>query len=912
MMPLCATFAAVAMFAFGGDVPTPNCSVSVNLGGSVYDDANGLTDGLVNGAATNATGLPLYVNLLNSNNNVLATTAVATNGSYQFNNLATGAYVLQLTTNWGTVGGVAPAMGLPSNWVYTGESTNGIIVGTPNGWLPICLQADITCADFGIDRLPTSLATNASHVNPGLGNPVPVPALLGTDPEQGALGGTTNKVVIKSLPGNGMLYYGGTAVTLNQVITGYNPAQLTFAPAFNGVGTSTFTFAIEDLAGAASAAPATVTLTFTALTLGGTVYDDANGLSDGLVNGVGTNIKGTLYANLITGGVVVTNVAIAASGAYTFTNLGSLTYTVQLSTVAGCIGAAQPVTALPATWVNTGESTNGTLAGTPNGLITVKLVTSLATANFGIDQLPTSLATNASYVNTGTPVTVPGLLGTDPEQGNLGDLTNVIKIATLPVNGTLKYNGVAVTANQSLTNFSQSLLTFTPSFTGAGTASFTFNIEDAAHQPSTSPATVTLTFTALSLGGTVLDDTNGLLDGVVNGTGTNAGGLYAVLISGGNEVTNMAVAASGAYNFINLNCGVYTVELSTVAGAIGAAAPAMTLPANWVNTGESTNGTLAGTPNGLITVTMTHSLATANFGIAQSVTIGGYTWLDVNKNGLQDSGEPSLGGVAVVLSQTNTLTQTMTAIATDLSSPNGTYEFTNLPPGGYQLRFIAPAGDGYSPALQGSNPAMNSHADPTTGDTPILVCSPGTVDLTENAGFMPSPTAVAEVGLQASVVSGQIWLSWQTYSEAGLLAFDVTRTAANGVVEDVTPDYVFASGQDAGAKYSVLDAGATIAGGYTYQLYGYYDDLSMERLATATVPLSTSVVPTPSQPSLSLQITSGGVRLSWNGGQPPYVVEQSTSLGAGAAWQAVGPATTNTEITVPLTGQSSFFRIHEN
>jgi len=52
--------------------------------------------------------------------------------------------------------------------------------------------------------------------------------------------------------------------------------------------------------------------------------------------------------------------------------------------------------------------------------------------------------------------------------------------------------------------------------------------------------------------------------------------------------------------------------------------------------------------------------------------------------------------------------------------------------------------------------------------------------------------------------------------------------------------------------------------------------------------------------------------LSWSGGQAPYVVEQSASLGADAVWQVVQPATTSTELTIPLTGQSGFFRIRGN
>jgi protocatechuate 3,4-dioxygenase beta subunit len=888
----------------------------VSLSGNVYDDLNGLADATVNGTGTNINGT-LYVNVINPGGTVLTNTTVLSDGSYLIPNLSGGNITLQLSTIAGVLGQAEPVTTLPAGWVNTGENLGAGPGddGNPNGLLSVTLTGDQASANFGIDQLPTSLAASASYLNPGSGNTVTVPALTGIDPEQGPLGGNTNTVVISTLPGNGTLYYNGLAVTVGQVIANYNPAWLSFAPNYDGAGTSTFTFVIEDAAGEPSLVPATVTLTFTGLTLGGSVFDDTNGLTDGLVNGTGTNINGGLYANLLASGNVLASVPVAVDGSYGFTNLDSLTYTVQLSTSAGSVGSAQPATALPAGWVNVGASTNGVSAGNPNGLLTVALTSSVI-ANFGIDQLPTALATNASYLNAGTAVTVPALRGTDPEQGMLGGCTNTVVIVTLPGNGILDYNGAAVTVGQVIPNYNPAKLTLDPSFAGAGVVNFNFNIEDAAGQSSAAPATVTLTFTALTLSGTVFNDTNGLGDGLVNGIATNATGtaLYLNLAdTSSNVLASVPVGNDGSYSFTNLSSETYIAQLSLNAGSMGSTLPATALPSGWVNTGESTNNVPDGNADGLLTVALTTSVSDADFGIAQAVTIGDYTWLDVNGNGIQDAGEPSLGGVTVVLFQTNALTQSMTAVATNLSDPNGAYLFTNLAPGVYQLQFIAPAaGYSFSPAFQGSDPAMNSHADPTTGDTPILVYMAGTVDLTENAGFLPNPTAVAEVGLQASVVAGQIWVSWQTYSEAGLLAFDVTRTAPDGVVVDVTPDYVFASGQEIGANYSVLDAGASPAGNYTYKLYGYYDDLSIVLLATAKAQLTTSAVPAPSQPSLSINITSSGVHLSWSGGQAPYVVEQSASLGADAVWQVVQPATTSTELTIPLTGQSGFFRIRGN
>ena len=77
------------------------------------------------------------------------------------------------------------------------------------------------------------------------------------------MGGTTNTVVIVTLPDDGILYYQGVPVTAGEVIPNYDPASLTLDPAFEGAGTVDFNFEIEDSAGEASPAPATITINFT-------------------------------------------------------------------------------------------------------------------------------------------------------------------------------------------------------------------------------------------------------------------------------------------------------------------------------------------------------------------------------------------------------------------------------------------------------------------------------------------------------------------------------------------------------------------------------------------------------------------------------------------------------------------------
>ncbi len=69
--------------------------------------------------------------------------------------------------------------------------------------------------------------------------------------------------------------------------------------------------------------------------------------------------------------------------------------------------------------------------------------------------------------------------------------------------------------------------------------------------------------------------------------------------------------------------------------------------------------------------------------------IGNYVWDDVNKNGLQDEGEPPLAGVTVNISGPDGYSDTTTTDAA------GFYRFTDLCPGTYTVSVVTP--DGYMP-----------------------------------------------------------------------------------------------------------------------------------------------------------------------------------------------------------------------
>jgi uncharacterized repeat protein (TIGR01451 family) len=164
---------------FGAAVPadvvllTLDVVESVQISGTVFDDADGSK--VKNGTEAGTNGGGLNAVLVNSSNQVVATTAVAANGTYTFSNITANAtYTVQITTATATVGSAPPAIALPSNWVSTGENLNNVADSTVDSILTVPVTAsNITTANFGIKQNPADVlllkritAINGLSTNP--------------------------------------------------------------------------------------------------------------------------------------------------------------------------------------------------------------------------------------------------------------------------------------------------------------------------------------------------------------------------------------------------------------------------------------------------------------------------------------------------------------------------------------------------------------------------------------------------------------------------------------------------------------------------------------------------------------------------------------------------------------------------
>ncbi|MBZ4188077.1 hypothetical protein [Niabella beijingensis] len=244
----------------------------------------------------------------------------------------------------------------------------------------------------------------------------------------------------------------------------------------------------------------TVGVSMAAYNVSGNVLNDANGLTDNTVNGTGTNAGG-LNAVLIdpVTNVVIATVPVNPDGTYSFSNIASGNYSIQITTASATVNAPPPAVELPDGWVATGEHLGSGAGsdGTPDGILTgVTLNSNLSDANFGIERTPVSddkeqtipLPENNSIPQGAITAAVSG---SDAEDGTLGN-SNTIVITSLPANGTLYYNGNPVTAGQTITDFDPSLLSFTDLQDGTDQTSFGYSFVDAAGKQSQTPGTYTV------------------------------------------------------------------------------------------------------------------------------------------------------------------------------------------------------------------------------------------------------------------------------------------------------------------------------------------------------------------------------------------------------------------------------------
>jgi LruC domain-containing protein len=247
----------------------------ISISGNVYNDINGLTDGLINGNPLNeVAGTALYANLINASGNVLQSALVNPDGTYTFEGVPLGTLKVELSTLQGTAGNPAPARTLPPNWVYAGElAGDGATAANNQGQAIIVVGAsNIENINFGIQQRPLAGTSSLPvQTNPGGNNFVSVPAtsFSGSDFD----GGNVVSVKIVSFPAgvntldiNGTTYSSATfpieGITLPANPNG-EPIHPILVDPVDGDISVTIVYVTIDDAGFESELPGQVTMPFT-------------------------------------------------------------------------------------------------------------------------------------------------------------------------------------------------------------------------------------------------------------------------------------------------------------------------------------------------------------------------------------------------------------------------------------------------------------------------------------------------------------------------------------------------------------------------------------------------------------------------------------------------------------------------
>ncbi len=159
------------------------------------------------------------------------------------------------------------------------------------------------------------------------------------------------------------------------------------------------------------------------------------------------------------------------------------------------------------------------------------------------------------------------------------------------------------------------------------------------------PATGSVTDPLLisTIGNFVFDDTNG--DGIQDGGEPGVAGVAMSLSdSAGNPIATTTTDGSGVYSFTGLPPGDYIVGLTSPAGFNPhiARIRAGTIQQTPISTPEPELPPY-------FTVGLAETVDMIDGGLVGLGSIGNFVWSDSNANGIQDAGEPGVGGVTVNL-----------------------------------------------------------------------------------------------------------------------------------------------------------------------------------------------------------------------------------------------------------------------
>jgi large repetitive protein len=746
---------------FGESIAVPG-----SISGKVYIDPN--NDGIAS-AGEPALGT-VTVGLYDNAGALITSVQTDTNGSYSFTDLPAGTYSVRETQPTGytdgidTVGtGTAVATATPQNDRFSVTLGNGENSVANN-------FAELGAAISGFVFAETN--------NNGL-KEIGEPAIAGVTVE---LRDSANTVVASTTTDAAGFYSFTNLKAGTYTVVESQPEGFTDGKEAPGTGT-TSTPSNDRISVTVPAGGSSVTNNFAEVppaiapvSISGSVYVDSD--RNGTKSAGDLPLGGQTVRLLDSNGNEVATTLTDSNGAYTFADLVAGTYTIVETQPTGYAdGTNNP-------------GTNGSVvSGTNRFSVTLTPGQASTSNNFG--ETPGRVA-GFVYLDNDTS---GGRTAGDPAIANVSvalvdSSGTTVATTTTGADGSYVFDNL-LTGTYRVVETQPAAYPDGPETPGSGTTS----------GPSNDTIVVSLPAGGLSTGNNFgeLAPANGSIAGFVyrdNDTSTvkNIGDTPIVttltLLDGaGNTVaTTTSDPTTGAYSFTGLAAGTYTVVETQPSGLIDG------------TDNPGTSATIPPSTNDRIEVTLSTGASTStdnNFGelapAPAPASIAGRVFVDADKQGDRDSDEPGIGGVTVILRDSNGVEVSRTTTATD-----GSYSFTGIPAGTYSVTEVQPSVWSDSVDLPGNGATVSSDdrfsVTVAAGDASVnndfaelgaSISGQTFLDSDNANGRNNSEPAISGVTVNLIDASGLVVATKQTGSDGSYLFENLP--AGNYRVEEVQP-----------------------------------------------------------------------------------------------------------------------------